>query len=587
MAHPQHQYAPRYSPPPPRSTPSPHPGAYQLPPNKRQRLSPNPQSPYTSPSITNGSLPNQIFSSPHFGAQPNGHQSRPYPDAPQPHQPAGAMLPPSRPIEKPVDVNDLSDVLSGSGVDLKEEEAALFNRFDSATSQPHGNFFTSEPNSSYGPNGATGYQPGTFNPYNQFNTLSQNVPGDKSSFYGAGTFNQSAAPVKSLEQQAEEQRKRAIRRKAERQQYHLNDPFLYGALVRQRLVKQTHATHVSFPTDGLLTSQGARPQQVAVTGPDHNEAIMMLNGQDLLYTASPMVELLTLVSLAAQERLRTIVEDTAAIAKGRRVGSHGVVPPELADLAVGNVLPEPVSLPTPGNSAVSPRTNPLKRSFSDSNNLPTPVSEEGHKRETIAFPNQTAQILRKLTTIERTTEEERASKRSKRTVSGLLSGDAGRSGSLTGATPGAGTPGTMGERAPDVDVKKLSKKDQKKQADSKATEAQQHAATNQTLKMQLGGSFGKKQPSWLTNTKATPNASGFPVQSRMTSGNQSHSKSASGTGPNGAGGLPQNRRQFGDFREDKEGGAGIQMRDVVMVLDPESKEKKTLAKAYVRLNSKR
>ena len=271
------------------------------------------------------------------------------------------MLPPSRPIEKPVDVNDLSDVLSGSGVDLKEEEAALFNRFDSATSQPHANFFTSEPNSSYGPNGATGYQPGTFNPYNQFNTLSQNVPGDKSSFYGAGTFNQSAVPVKSLEQQAEEQRKRAIRRKAERQQYHLNDPFLYGALVRQRLVKQTHATHVSFPTDGLLTSQGARPQQVAVTGPDHNEAIMMLNGQDLLYTASPMVELLTLVSLAAQERLRTIVEDTAAIAKGRRVGSHGVVPPELADLAVGNVLPEPVSLPTPGNSAVSPRTNPLKR----------------------------------------------------------------------------------------------------------------------------------------------------------------------------------------------------------------------------------
>ncbi|MCJ1289038.1 hypothetical protein MMC34_000570 [Xylographa carneopallida] len=587
MAHPQHQYAPRYSPPPPRSTPSPHPGAYQLPPNKRQRLSPNPQSPYTSPSITNGTLPNQIFSSPHFGAQPNGHQSRPYPDAPQPHQPAGSMLPPSRPIEKPVDVNDLSDVLLGSGVDLKEEEAALYTPFDRASSQANGNFFTSEPNTSFGPSGNTGYQPDSFRPYNQFNTLSQNVPGDKNSFYGAGTFNQPAIPVKSLEQQAEEQRKRAVRRKAEREQYHLNDPFLFAALVRQRLVKHTHATHVSFPTDGLLTSQGARPQKVAVTGPDQNEAIIMLNGQDLLYTASPMVELLTLVSLAAQERLRTIVEDTAAIAKGRRVGSHGVIPPELADLAVGTVPPEPASLPTPGNSAVSPRTNPLKRSFSDSNNLPTPVSEDGNKHNTIAFTNQTVKVLRKLTTTERSIEEERASKRSKRTVNGLLSGDAGRSGSVSGAAPGPGTPGTMGERAPDVDVKKLSKKDQKKQADSKATEAQQHAATNQTLKMQLGGSFGKKQPSWLTNTKATPSVSGFPIQSRMTSGGQSHGKSAGGTGPNGAGGLPQNRRQFGDFREDKEGGAGIQMRDVVTVLDPESKEKKTLAKAYVRLNSKR
>ena len=271
------------------------------------------------------------------------------------------MLPPSRPIEKPVDVNDLSDVLLGSGVDLKEEEAALYTPFDRASSQANGNFFTSEPNTSFGPSGNTGYQPDSFRPYNQFNTLSQNVPGDKNSFYGAGTFNQPAIPVKSLEQQAEEQRKRAVRRKAEREQYHLNDPFLFAALVRQRLVKHTHATHVSFPTDGLLTSQGARPQKVAVTGPDQNEAIIMLNGQDLLYTASPMVELLTLVSLAAQERLRTIVEDTAAIAKGRRVGSHGVIPPELADLAVGTVPPEPASLPTPGNSAVSPRTNPLKR----------------------------------------------------------------------------------------------------------------------------------------------------------------------------------------------------------------------------------
>ncbi|MCJ1394087.1 hypothetical protein MMC18_006965 [Xylographa bjoerkii] len=587
MAHPQHQYAPRYSPPPPRSTPSPHPGAYQLPPNKRQRLSPNPQSPYTSPSITNGSLPNQVFSSPHFGAQPNGHQSRPYPDAPQPHQLAGAMLPPSRPIEKPVDVNDLSDVLSGSGVDLKEEEAALFNRFNSATSRSNGNLFTSEPSTSFGSNGATGYQPGSFSPYSQFNTLSQNVPGDKSSFYGAGTFNQPATPIKTLEEQAEEQRKRAIRRKAERAQYHLNEPFLYGALVKQRLVKQTHTSHVNFPTDGLLTSQGARPQQVAVTGPDHNEAIIVLNGQDLLYTASPMVELLTLVSLAAQERLRTIVEDTAALAHGRRIGSHGVVPPELADLAIGNGLPEPALLPTPGNSAVSPRTNPLKRSFSDSNKLPTPVSEVGNNPNTIAFPNETVQVLRKLTTTERSIEEERASKRSKRTVNGLLSGDASRSGSISGATPAPGTPGTIGERAPDVDVKKLSKKDQKKQADSKATEAQQHAATNQTLKMQLGGSFGKKQPSWLTNTKTPPSSTGFPIQARMASGNQSQSKSASGSGPNGAGGLPQNKRQFGDFREDKEGGAGIQLRDVVMVLDPEPKEKKTLAKAFVRLSSKR
>ena len=35
------------------------------------------------------------------------------------------MGPPSRPNDKPTDVADLSDVLAGSGVDLREEEAAL------------------------------------------------------------------------------------------------------------------------------------------------------------------------------------------------------------------------------------------------------------------------------------------------------------------------------------------------------------------------------------------------------------------------------------------------------------------------------
>lgn len=38
------------------------------------------------------------------------------------------MGPPSRPNDKPTDMNELSDVLLGSGVDLREEEAALMNR---------------------------------------------------------------------------------------------------------------------------------------------------------------------------------------------------------------------------------------------------------------------------------------------------------------------------------------------------------------------------------------------------------------------------------------------------------------------------
>lgn len=41
---------------------------------------------------------------------------------------AGSMGPPSRPNDKPTDMNELTDVLLGSGVDLREEEAALMNR---------------------------------------------------------------------------------------------------------------------------------------------------------------------------------------------------------------------------------------------------------------------------------------------------------------------------------------------------------------------------------------------------------------------------------------------------------------------------
>ena len=56
-------------------------------------------------------------------------------------------------------------------------------------------------------------------------------------------------------------------------------------------------------------------------------------------------------------------------------------------------------------------------------------------------------------------------------------------------------------------------------------------------------------------------------------------------GMNGAGsGLPKSR-VFGQFREDKETGSGIQLRDVVSVLEHDGKEKKALQRAYSRLGA--
>ena len=361
MAQSQYQYPPHaFS--PPQAASAPHPGAY-LPPSKRQRLSPNPPSPYSSPNIPTSTLPSQVFSSPYYGIQPNGHYSAPAHDQPNPPTSTGAMGPPSRPTDKPTDMNELSDVLAGSGVDLKEEEAALY-QFNNSSHAQNNVPITSTVTTAFNSTGPNGPVAGMFSALGNFNTLSQNIAGDRASFYGAGTLNQPVAPYQSIEERAEEELQRAIRRKAERRQYHLNEPFLYAATVQRSLSKHSHTLQVTIPRAGLLTStnQSGRSIQLAVAGPDKNEVLTTLKGQDLLYQDAPLVEIITILSLAAQERVRTVVEDTATLAKGRRIGSHGVVPLEFSDLAVGNGLPESVTaLPTPGTSVVSPNANPLKR----------------------------------------------------------------------------------------------------------------------------------------------------------------------------------------------------------------------------------
>ncbi len=306
--------------------------------------------------MSNIALPNQVFSSPYYGAQPNGSQPNNSYNTMNAPPAAGNMGPPSRPAaDKPTDMNELSDVLLGSGVDLREEEAALL-RYNASYQQ--------QPDASFGSNGSNPYDSFGSNSSgaDRYNVLSQNLPGDRSSFYGAGTFNQPAAPYQPAAQRAETEKQAAIRRKAEQRQYHLNNPFLYAGCVQKRLSKQSHSQQVAVPSFGILNPKSSQPVQMAIAGPDRHERIVSLTGQDLIYHDVPLTEILTLLSLAAEERLRTLVEDAATLAKGRRVGSHGVVPVDLAELAVGEGAFETLNtLPTPSNSAVSPKSNPLKR----------------------------------------------------------------------------------------------------------------------------------------------------------------------------------------------------------------------------------
>jgi len=273
----------------------------------------------------------------------------------------GTMGPPSRPSDKPTDLNELSDVLLGSGVDIQEEEAALRNR--NSAQQQHDTSLISQLATSFNSTGSGSPQNPSLPPRFDYNHYSHNVPGDRNSFYGAGTFNQLAKPHQDPEEWAKKAREQADRRKAETRQYHLNEPFLYTGPLHRRVDKQIRLHHLSTNINGHYKPNGNKqPTQVRVFGPDKHERLEVLTDQHLITSDSPLVDILALLSLAAGERIRDFIEDAAALAKSRQIGSQGVVPVDLQDLAVGDGKAETVpALPTPSNSAVSPKTNPLKR----------------------------------------------------------------------------------------------------------------------------------------------------------------------------------------------------------------------------------
>ena len=192
--------------------------------------------------------------------------------------------------------------------------------------------------------------------------------------------------------------------------------------------------------------------------------------------------------------------------------------------------------------------------------------------QTPAIPNSknpVTQALQRIAKAERAAEEERLAKRQRRETS---------KGSGSASTGAADSIGTLGEVAPEVDVKKGSKaKDKLDASAKKALETQQHAATTKTLNMALGG----KKLSWMTKGADTGPSNPF-LQKPASKTDASKANAPATNGIH----LPKTR-VFGDFREDKETGAGIQMRDVVFVLENDGKEKKSLQRAYGRLGTQK
>ncbi|KAI1117609.1 hypothetical protein F5Y14DRAFT_403274 [Nemania sp. NC0429] len=461
-----------------------------------------------------------------------------------------------RPAGSKTTAYEMNDMLMGTGIDL-EEEADYMNNLETRTGFPH-------------------------------------LPtGGRDSFYGAGPANQSAEPTdaKSQEDYAAQLADRvwneAARHLATTRSQELRHYLLEPGVLHKRMADVTQkyglVLNTDLKPDGRNGYMGKFTQPVDFPKPELKTAFQ-LDANGVATTVETygsfipkdafLVDQIALLSIATKERLRDLIGDANKIAETRQKSSHGVVPAEWADAAkplapmMNGTHTEDTR--TGAESAVSPRTNPLKRPLAEisNNGLPTPVSESPP-------PNQLIESLREFGKRSQDAEEVRLRKRQRRLEK---STEKDKDGAEAGSRSGSVAPGTPGSMAPDgTEVKPLSKKEGKKAA-AKAAESSSGTTVNATLSLFAGST--KKKYSWMTAGAAsgtsTPRPQGGPgaVSGAGTIG------SKAGRGPLTKAGVTH----LGQFREDSEKGKNIQLRDWIVVLEDRGLDPRGLQMAYDKVD---
>ncbi|POR38168.1 Uncharacterized protein TPAR_01646 [Tolypocladium paradoxum] len=627
MAQPQSQVPPRaFSPPQHSPSPAASQSAYALPPNKRVRTDgPSPQpgspyaaSPYSASPIAAGTPPMNAATPTYSQAPPvsggyatpytNGHAATglnlpdaragamPPIDTPQPAQvsmpqyttatmapipqaaaspapAANVMGPPQRPAERPTKdyEYDVTDSLAGTGIDLRAEEQYMSELYSNALDT--------------NADARTGF--------------AHHPAGPKSTFYGAGPANQPPEPNATQDQDqfsakaahqawAESSMRLAVQRTQE-----INDPFLMVALLHRRAEKIAREHHLGLNLD-MKNNQSTGKTRLLEQFPVPTVTVRMEPGPDstMVQTTgsyiphdSFLVDQLALMSIATKQRLREMVEEADVVAVNRQKTSHGDVPEEWAAAAAPmNAEPlEPMDTAdetTETASAEDHGTNPLKRP-ADAATLgdgATPAKKLPKIGSSVTVS------MRERARQEREWEETRLRRRQRRKEGGA---DAG----TTASRAGSAVPGTPGSVAPEPE-KAMTKKEIKKNQALKAAEANSHANQNLTSSMFAGlggkgGLFGKKK---------TGRTYDWMNVGRSGSGASTPTRAAPGPkGPNGTPGTPgaagnhpmttEGRNRLGTWREDKEKGRNIQLRDWVTVLERDGRESRALSAAYVKLDT--
>jgi hypothetical protein len=284
---------------------------------------------------------------------------------------ANAMRPPERAKggaqAKVTDLVELSDIFKDSGVDLREEENYLYDSYK----DPHPATLAA---------GAVPFSQSSTNvpsPGQTFDTWksSQNATQLTQAAGLSAPFSQPTVNEGEMHDLVREQHQAAALQQAMAQEHHLRDPFVMADSLREKIEVRTTEYAIRHKSYGITSDPMAFLQ--ASQG-NRGEAIVA--AKTYLAADSSLVPLLTLLSLATRERLRSVLEDAYGTARARVFGSGGVVPPEWTDMAKGEgkaeqttALPQSLS-GTPWDaipdSAVSPLTTDTSKRMSRATFVP-------------------------------------------------------------------------------------------------------------------------------------------------------------------------------------------------------------------------
>lgn len=482
------------------------------------------------------------------------------------------MPPPPRPNKDDRDekagIDDINDSLFMSGINLKDEENYLHNTYNNRHT-----------NDSFATNQSTSFGSSTMGSSNSFNMLTQ---GTSFGSHGPDGGRMQPRSQEDIENEQKRKREQAARTRAEKEQHHLNNQFLLGNCVRNRMHRLASDNAVRVDVQGVYVRNPEPYETKVMVNGDGTEGIAAVETkpESMIEAGVPYEHILSLISLATGERLRGLADEAYGLARARRYGDHGrVVPPEFADIAEGEgkkrtetVVPESIT------GSQWDRTNDAQTNGVNGETQTNGDNAEPQPTETVSFQGTLNARLRELAERDKQAEKERARKREarKKNAENAASDDTNTAATTPADTPGAG-PTEASAPA------KMSKKELNKKAkEAQSAEAQSFTQSNRTAAMMAMGGKKAARYSWMSG-----GASSMPTNR--------FAKPAGGSGtatpkaqPEPAAGAAKKEQEikvptWGDWREDGIDGKGIQLRDWVLVLERDGREKRALQKAVNKL----